>query len=125
MRQLRITCYWLLRALAALGGVACLWLGADSFHSGNYRTFFFCWLCSGLLSGLFVAADHLLTGARVTWSDEITAAQLTSTISETEFNYGLVLRPFSMDADIRMDNALNPFVAIGIAFGMPMMDVQE
>jgi hypothetical protein len=124
MRQLRIACYWLLRALAALGGISCFLLGAASLQSGNYRTFVFCWLCVGLLSGLFVASDHFLTDARVTWTDEIPPAQLASIISETEFNYGL-LRPFNMDAEIRMENALNPFVAIGIGFGMPIIDVQE
>ena len=124
--QLRIVFYWLLRLLAALGGVACFFLGAASFHSGNYWTFALSWLCSGLFSGLFTLADDLLTRARITWSEEISPAQLAHKISsETEFNYGLVLRRFDMDAQIRMQNTLNPFVAVGIGFGMPIIDVQE
>jgi hypothetical protein len=68
---MRIAFYWLLRLLAAFAGIACLFLGAASFHSGKYWTFALCWFCSGLFSGLFILADDRLTRARVTWSDEI------------------------------------------------------
>jgi hypothetical protein len=123
---LRIAFYWLLRLLAAVGGIVCFFLGAASFHSGKYWTFALSWFCSGLFSALFTLADDRLTRARVTWSDEISPAQLTHKMStETEFNYGLVVRPFDMDAQIRMQNTLNPFAAIGIGFGMPIIDVQE
>jgi hypothetical protein len=125
-RSLRIAFYGLLRLFAALSGIACLFLGAASLRSGKYWTFALSWFCSGLFSGLFTLADDRLTLARVTWSDEISPVQLAYKMSsETEFNYGLVLRPFDTDAQIRMQNTLNPFVVVGIGFGMPIIDIQE
>ncbi|WP_234683511.1 hypothetical protein [Bradyrhizobium monzae] len=123
---LRIVFFWLLRLFSALAGIACFLVGAATFHSERYWTFALSWFCSGLLSGLFTYADDQLTRARVTWSAEISAADLARKISsESEFGYGLVLRPFEMDAQIRMQNTFNPFPAVGIGFGMPIIDVQE
>src|SRR6266404_2079874 len=106
MRRLSLVSYWLLRTLAALGGIGCFLFGGASLRSGNYRAFFFLWLCSGLLSGLFILGDHFLTHARTSWSDEITAARLASIISGTEFNYGLDVLFVDEAAQMSLANVL-------------------
>jgi hypothetical protein len=123
--QLRRWSYYILRIAAALGGIVVFFLGDHALASKDYKTVFLCWTIAGLCSGLFAATDHLHTDAKVKWSRDLTPAELMSAMIGRQFKYCLVLRPFSADARIKMKNTLNPFVSIGISFGMPFLDVQE
>lgn len=117
--------FYVLRLVSALGGIGALFLGWNAISTENYSLGFFAWCVFTLSGGLFAAADHLHTDSLVKWSEDLGAVELKSVMSKGGYNYCLILRPFNADADIRMKNTFNPFVWLGIGFGMPIVDAQE
>ena len=117
--------YYILRIAVALAGIATFFGAWNRLASGEYLLGLFLSFLFALCGGLFAATDHLYTDNKTRWSDDLTPNELEFIITKHRHNYCLLLRPFNADSNVKLINTLNPFLRIGIGFGMPIIDVQE